>query len=153
GSILLARITNEHPYSIDDLELAKDLARRAALATDNARLYKEAQAAIRIRDEFLSIASHELRTPLTPLDLQIQSLRRHTAEIVRDVLPSEWFEKRLDMITRQSERLGRLVNELLDISRIANDRFVLELERVDLGELLREAEDRFHTMREGAKTS
>ena len=53
-------------------ELAQELARRAALAIDNARLYRDATEAIRHRDEFIAIASHELRTPLTPLMLQIR---------------------------------------------------------------------------------
>jgi PAS domain S-box-containing protein len=57
-------------------EMALELARRVALAADNARLYEEAQEAIRLRDEFLSVASHELRTPLTPLNLKLGMLRR-----------------------------------------------------------------------------
>ena len=56
-----------HHYSKEDLPLLEDLGRRAGLAVDNARLYREAQNAIRLRDEFLSIASHELKTPLTSL--------------------------------------------------------------------------------------
>ena len=59
-------------YGSVDLETARELARRAALAVDNAKLYAEAQQAIRARDEFLSIASHELKTPLTALQLQLQ---------------------------------------------------------------------------------
>jgi signal transduction histidine kinase len=151
GSILLARTGDRPAYSPRDLELAKDLARRAALATDNARLYSEAQAAIRVRDEFLSIASHELRTPLTPLDLQIQSLRKRTAEIAVGGLSGEWLEKRFAMIARQSERLGRLVAELLDISRIANGRLGIELERMDLVELVHEIEERSHVVAEALR--
>jgi signal transduction histidine kinase len=152
GSILLAR-TTPRPFSTDDLELAKDLANRAALATDNARLYAEAQAAVRTRDEFLSIASHELKTPLTPLDLQIQVLRRHAAEIAGGSMTAEWIQKRLDTLARQSDRLGRLVNELLDISRIANGRLLLTLESVDLAELVCDVKERFFAGREGATSS
>ena len=55
--------------------LAQELARRAAVAVDNARLYREAQEAIRLRDEFLSIASHELNTPLATLRLMVEGLQ------------------------------------------------------------------------------
>src|SRR5205823_1411332 len=61
-------------------KMATDLARHAALAVDNARLYLSAQQALHARDEFLSIAAHELRTPLTTLQLQIQSLHRRAVQ-------------------------------------------------------------------------
>src|SRR5918911_419020 len=51
-------------YGPEDLALAEDLARRAAVAVDNARLYHDAHEAIQVRDEFLSSASHDLKTPL-----------------------------------------------------------------------------------------
>ena len=63
GTLTLIAAESARQYGPDDLALAEALAARAALAVDNARLYGEAQAAVRARDEFLSIASHELRTP------------------------------------------------------------------------------------------
>src|SRR5690606_33122727 len=65
GTISLARSPARPAFEADDLELAVELARRAALAIDNARLYQAAQEAVGLRDQFLSIASHELKTPLT----------------------------------------------------------------------------------------
>jgi PAS domain S-box-containing protein len=116
-------------YDSVDLDLAQDLARRAALALDNARLYREAQDAVRARDDFLTIASHELRTPLTPLQLQIDGLLRAGE---RGGLSEQLALPRLSKIKRQVERMGRLITNLLDISRISAGRVQLELEDVDL---------------------
>src|SRR5262249_52403338 len=76
GAMTLVSTNRAQVYDEIDLLMAEDLARRASAAIDNAQLYKEAQAAVHTRDEFLSIASHELKTPLTPLKLQTQALMR-----------------------------------------------------------------------------
>src|SRR5262249_38371111 len=63
-------------YEPADLDLAEELAHRAAMAIDNARLYREVQHAVSLRDEFLAIASHELRGPVTALGLALEALFR-----------------------------------------------------------------------------
>jgi GAF domain-containing protein len=78
GVLQLFSTNIERPLGARQLALAEELGRRAAQALDNALLYRDAEEAIRVRDEFLSIASHELKTPLTPLMLHIQGLRRAT---------------------------------------------------------------------------
>ncbi len=90
---------------------------------------QEAEHAIRMRDEFLSIASHELKTPLTALQLQIESLLRRP-----DSPPNP---AKLRIIHRSLERLGALINQLLDVSRVTSRRLELEKENVDLGNLIR----------------
>src|SRR5690606_26496404 len=101
------------------------------------RLYRDAREAIRVRDDFLSIASHELRTPLTPLQLQLQALTR--AIRTRTPPPSpEQVGQKLEVISRQVVRLERLVTSLLDISRITGRRLVLEREEIDLSEVISE---------------
>ncbi|WP_437599153.1 ATP-binding protein [Sorangium sp. So ce590] len=127
-------------YDAVDLDLAQDLARRAALAVDNARLYREAKLAVRARDEFLTIASHELRTPLTPMQLQVDGLLRAGK---RGDLTAERATPRLEMIKRQVERLARLITNLLDISRISAGRLQIELEDVDLAATVNDVLDRF----------
>lgn len=127
-------------YDAVDLDLAQDLARRAALAVDNARLYREAQLAVRARDDFLTIASHELRTPLTPMQLQVDGLLRAGK---RGDLTAERATPRLEMIKRQVERLARLITNLLDISRISAGRLQLEIEDVDLAATVNDVLDRF----------
>lgn len=130
-------------YDQTHLAVAEELATRCALAMDNAALYKNAQEAIRFRDEFLSIASHELKTPLTPLKLQLQTVGRRVPKLVKDEEGSAWLREKLGVLHRQGERLERLVNEMLDISRIAGGRLRLELELFDLSEVVREVVGRF----------
>src|SRR5262249_3162452 len=123
-------------YATEDLRLAEELARRAGGAIDNARLYRDARVAIRLRDDFLSIASHELKTPITTLQLQIQSILRKGGGAAE--LPEGLFS-RLENAERQVGRMARLVDNLLDISRISAGRLELEREPVDLEAVVREA--------------
>ncbi|HZA49513.1 MAG TPA: MHYT domain-containing protein, partial [Myxococcaceae bacterium] len=108
-----------------DVALFEDLAGRLAHALENARLYHEAQEAIRVRDEFLTIASHELNTPLTPLQLHLQTLKNTVAASPEGLIPAEMVVPKVEMAERQQRRLARLVSELLDISRIRLGRLQL----------------------------
>jgi PAS domain S-box-containing protein len=116
-----------------------DNAQVASLAAENARLYREAQEAVKVRDAFLSIASHELKVPLTPLYLLSQSLRATDAD---RHLP-QGVASKLERMNRQVERLVRLVNDLLDVSRLQSGQLKLEISDVDLGQLTREVVTRF----------
>ncbi len=113
-------------YTAQDLPLAQELAERASHAIDNARLYSEAQQAIRIRDEFLAVASHELKTPLTPIQLHLQSLTKETLEEQRGTLDPWKVRRKLDMIGRQVRRLESLVHGLLEVSRFTGQKLKLE---------------------------
>lgn len=138
GAITFA-CSSSHRFEAADLALLRDLARLVAAAIDTARLYRRAQEAIRVRDEFLSIASHELKTPLTSLALQADSLR---AAAARGRVP-EPIAQKAEVIRRNVDRLTRLITNLLDISRIGAGRLELELEELDLSELVREVVVRF----------
>jgi signal transduction histidine kinase/DNA-binding response OmpR family regulator len=128
-------------YGPEDLEMACDLAHRIAFAVDNARLYREARRAITLREEFLSIASHELRTPLTPLLLHFQKLI--ASEHPFDGNRGEKLRETLAKCERQLQRLTKLVDSLLDVSRISAGALTLALDQVDLGEIVREVVGRF----------
>ena len=93
------------------------------------------------RDEFLSVASHELRTPLTSLRLEVANLLRlaRRSELKADAQ----LVSRVEKIDAQTARLHRLIDELLDVSRIVSGRLELELEEVDLAEVAREVGSRF----------
>lgn len=135
GVILLAATRPLLTFVEDDVSMAEDLSRRTADAIDNARLYAAAQAAVRLRDEFLSIASHELRTPLTPLQLHL--------EMWQNALSGGDARRRLDTALRQTHKLSKLVESLLDVSRLTTGRMALEPERFDLTQVAREVIERF----------
>lgn len=143
GIMAFASTRPDRKYDEADLSIAADLARRVGTAVDNASLYQQAQAAIRIRDEFLSIASHELKTPLTPLKMQVQMLLKLLKDRPIAELPQEKVSRMLKVSERQVEKLSELVDDLLDVARITNGKLSLDLEDFDFGELVREAVERF----------
>jgi signal transduction histidine kinase len=108
---------------------AQEERRRAEAERDN--LLTELQQAVQARDAFLSIASHELRTPLTSLQLTVQALERRLG---RDATHSA-TKASIDIVARQTLRLGALVENLLDVARITGNTLKLSRERVDLADL------------------
>ncbi|MCY1080219.1 CHASE domain-containing sensor histidine kinase [Archangium lansingense] len=120
--------------------LAEDLARRVSAAVDNGHLVEEAHAAVHLRDDFLVVAAHELKTPLTALQLQITHMGRLLG---KGEILLEPFRDKLGKVRRHLVRLTNLVEELLDVSRIASGHFLFHLEKMDLGRLGREVVDRF----------
>jgi signal transduction histidine kinase/DNA-binding NarL/FixJ family response regulator len=137
GTLALASGTH---YEAEDLLLAEEIARRAAGAIDSARLYAKALDAVQVRDNFISIAGHELRTPLSPILIEAERFERE-----KEPCP-QGIRRGLERIGRSARRLRNLVDDLLDVSRIRTGRFALEPSEVDLGELVREAADRFAPM-------
>lgn len=138
GGLLVGR---EGGGAFDERDVAyfEELTDRMSLAVEKAALYREAQDAIAARNEFLSIASHELRTPLTTLKLQTRSILRRGG--VKS-LPPDRLSAKVDMIDRQVERLEGLVDRLLNISRITQQRLEMTREEVDLVELVGEVVSR-----------
>lgn len=132
GAITLASGRGRRRYGPADLALAQELADRAAVAIDNARLYHEAREAIRLRDEFLSVASHELNTPITSLQLSVQAIEQGV------IASPETLRRSLALVGRQTRKLARLVEELLGVSRIVAGRLHLEPEELELAAVVRE---------------
>jgi PAS domain S-box-containing protein len=128
GAITFAA-SRHRKYTPRDRELAEELARRASLAIDNARLYRRAREALSARDEFLSIAAHEIRGPIHSIHLAIQSIREGK-------LPAQALPKLFEVVERQDRRLSHFVDELLDLGRIRAARFHLEYEDVNLVEVV-----------------
>ncbi len=110
------------------------------LAREREQLVVELRNAVRARDEFLQIASHELKTPLTPLVLQLETLGRALGNAG---VQNEQLSEKLARATRQTLRLSRLIESLLDVSRITAGRFELELEPLELAGLVQDVVERF----------
>ncbi len=120
GALTFATSASGRRYSQQDLSLAEELARRAALALDNARLYENSQrvqealrVALEAKDEFLGVMSHELRTPITAIYGGIRVLQSRGER-----LDDESKTRLLEDIEQESERLFRLVENLLVLSRL-----------------------------------
>ncbi|HYG64090.1 MAG TPA: ATP-binding protein, partial [Thermoanaerobaculia bacterium] len=132
GVLFMATSVSGRSYGAEDLALGEDLARRAALAVDNGRLYREAQAANAAKDRFLATLSHELRTPLTPVLAVVSSLRDEKSL-------SDEVRSRLDMIRRNVELEARLIDDLLDLTRIARGKLELRREPSSVESLVEHA--------------
>lgn len=101
-------------------------------------LYEAARESVRVRDEFLSIASHELKTPLTNIKLQTEIAKRWIARGDAEPFRPENLGKFVDQMDRQADRLTKLVEEMLDVSRISAGKMRLERSAFDLAESVRE---------------
>ncbi len=132
GTITLVAADSGRQYAAHDLALAEELAHRAAVAIENARLYREAQEAVRAREVFLSVASHELKTPLTSLLGNAQLLQRRAQ---REQHLGERDQRTLKLISDQALRLNRMITALLDLSRLQTDQLSIERAPLDLGAL------------------
>ncbi|MDQ1613876.1 MAG: hypothetical protein QOG00_3807 [Pyrinomonadaceae bacterium] len=132
GAITFATAESGRRYGLSDLALAEDLAQRAAFAVDNARLYREAQEANRLKDEFLATLSHELRTPLTSIlgwTNLLRSVKFDDATAARA----------LETIERNARSQKQLVDDLLDASRIITGKLRLELKPTELKQVVESA--------------
>ncbi|WP_164018975.1 sensor histidine kinase [Pyxidicoccus trucidator] len=118
----------------------RDVTMAVRAQAERERLLREAQEAIRVREDFLSIAAHELKTPLTPLKLHLQMMEGQ-ARSGRPVAP-----RHVHKALSQVSRLAVLVNDLLDASRIQAGRLELARERISLGSFLHEAVSDFRSL-------
>jgi signal transduction histidine kinase/ActR/RegA family two-component response regulator len=139
GAIVMINTSPGRICGPEELSLAEELVHRAALALDNAGLYQSAQKARaesdranRAKDSFLAMLSHELRTPLTPVLTSVLGLEQS------EDLPEE-MRASLQMIRRNVELEARLIDDLLDLTRISKGKVQLNLAEVDAHLLLRSA--------------
>jgi signal transduction histidine kinase/ActR/RegA family two-component response regulator len=119
-------------YGEHDLAIANDLASRASIAIENSQLYARLKDANRRKDEFLATLAHELRNPLAPIRNSLQILKMSRLDAVT-------LERSRERMERQVQQLVRLVDDLLDVSRVMRGKIDLRRERVDLATVVARA--------------
>jgi PAS domain S-box-containing protein len=144
GAISLVMADSGRRYDASDLSVAVALAERAASAVENARLFKdrclaraeaearrtEAELANRTKDEFLAVLGHELRNPLAPIVTALELMKLKSGDSRERIV-----------IERQVKHLARLVDDLLDISRITRAKVVLTKEPVEVAQIVADGID------------
>jgi PAS domain S-box-containing protein len=132
GAVTFIAAESGRRYGADDLALAEDLAQRAAVAIDNARLYQEVREADRRKDEFLAVLGHELRNPLAPISNALHILKQPGAD-------GPLAEQAREVMERQVQHMARLVDDLLDVSRIVRGKVELRKGPVELAAVVARA--------------
>jgi signal transduction histidine kinase/ActR/RegA family two-component response regulator len=134
GAMGAIQSSSDRRFGADEVALLREVGKRAALALDNVRLYadctsalEKANAASKTKDEFLAMLGHELRNPLAPILTALEIVKRRDATA---------FVRERQIMERQAAHLARLVDDLLDISRIMAGKIQLQREEVDLRDVV-----------------
>lgn len=144
GALSMVWVEPGERFDPPDFAVALDVAQRAALCLENARLLRMTREAVQVREDFVAVASHELRTPLSALVLQIQGLTRALSR-AGGALPVDQVLAKLAQADGQIERLTRLIDTLLDVARINSGQLELCLEDVDLCDVARDVASRLES--------
>jgi len=136
GALICGLASSGRRYGEADLRSFKDIGLRIAFALDTVRLFRALEAEHRHRDEFLAMLAHELRNPLGAVTNGLEALE-HASPSDRAHL--------LQILSRQSRHLARLLNDLLDVSGVRFGRLMLRQERLDLRDLARQSLDVLRT--------
>jgi PAS domain S-box-containing protein len=132
GTLVFNVSLTRRRYGPTDLSFAEEVARRTALAVDSARLYREAHRSNQLKDEFLAMLAHELRNPLAPALNAMEIMKQYPAE-------DDALRMSRDILERQVLHMARLLEDLLDVSRITRGKIMLRKEDVELGGVVRRA--------------
>nr|WP_255207985.1 ATP-binding protein [Myxococcus sp. AM009] len=133
GVFVLLTSAPERRLTMTDQVLVEEVVGRAALALDNARLWSEAQDAV----ELIGVAAHDLGNPLNTLQLLLRKLQR------TELAGEQKARGGLAAALKQTQRLGQLLHNLLDLSRLSSGKLMLDVAPVDLSELVHEVVERF----------
>lgn len=136
GAITLVTTETNRNYNAADLAMAEELATRASVAIENARLYKGSQDAITLRDDFISVASHELKTPVTSVKMFTQVLKKHSEQIGDTKAVTA-----LSKMDKQINKLTELIYDLLNVSKIQAGRMEFREEWFDFDKGVKELVD------------
>ncbi|TKC09899.1 PAS domain S-box protein [Pedobacter polaris] len=123
-------------FKIEHEEIMASVASQAAVALDNSKLFEEVRALSEKKDEFIALASHELKTPLTTLKGYLQMLQNEKGSKM-----AEFFVQKS---LKQLDRLGSLIGDLLDVSKVEAGKLQFNFEIFDLGQTLKDILETFH---------
>jgi PAS domain S-box-containing protein len=135
GVLMFGSSTPSRVYGQEDLRLARALADRAAVAIENARLYRESVNATELRDHVLGIVAHDLRNPLSVILLQVDALKRPGPE------PERRYQKPREVIHDAAHRMSRLIQDLLDVALMESGQLTIQPARLSARELIAGAVD------------
>ena len=135
GALALGSSTASRVYGQDELRLAEALADRAAIAIENARLYRASVEAAQLRDQVLGVVAHDLRNPLSTILLQADALKRRDPDVERR------SQKQADAIRRAATHMDRLIQDLLDVALMESSHLTIERAPVSVRELILGAVD------------
>jgi PAS domain S-box-containing protein len=133
GALFFGSSTPSRVFGQGDLRWAEALADRAAMAIENARLYRASVNASQLRDQVLGVVAHDLRNPLSTILMQTSALRRQGPE------PERRSAKPMEVINRVAKRMNRLVQDLLDVARMEEGQLTIERARLSARGLIVEA--------------
>ncbi len=121
GALTLVTSGSGRRYDVADLSLAADLARRAAIVVEHARLFHEAQQATRARDDVLAVVAHDLRNPLNTVTMAVS--------LMLETTPPERVEERrqAEIVRRAADRMNRMIQDLLDVKRMESGQLTTDL--------------------------
>jgi PAS domain S-box-containing protein len=135
GVLAFISSTGSRRYGRRELRLAEALAERAAIAIENARLYRASVQATQLRDRVLGIVAHDLRNPLSTILTQVWVMKRHGPE------PERRSQKPMEVIERAAKRMNRLIQDLLDVALMEAGQLTIERAQLSAAGLVVEAMD------------
>lgn len=124
-------------------KITRDISERKKAEDERNDLLERLKNAVKMRDEFISIASHELKTPVTSIKLQSDALDRLMEKVGAESIDPERIRKLIKTNKQQSQRLTRLVDDMLDLTRINSGKLDIKREPIDLQQTVAELVDRF----------
>jgi PAS domain S-box-containing protein len=144
GALTLVTSGSGRRYEIADLSLAADLARRAAIVVEHARLFHEAEQATRARDDVLAVVAHDLRNPLNTVTMAVSMMLETT--------PVERVQERrqVEIVRRAADRMNRMIQDLLDVKRMESGRLTTDLKPEDPGFLINDTIDMLRPLAAGS---
>ncbi len=144
GALTLVTSGSGRRYDEADLSLAADVARRAAIVVEHARLFHEAQQATKARDDVLAVVAHDLRNPLNTVTMAISLMLENTP-------PERTQERRqVEIVRRAADRMNRMIQDLLDVRRMESGRLAIDLKAEDVNVIINDMIEMLRPLAEGS---